>query len=312
VQCCRKLINMKKKILPSLLLLLGFGSCNNDTNNQNVVRTFGKITAGGFDVYYESQGAGEAILFLHAGLQDHRMWEEQVTKLSEQFTVITIDQPFHGNTLGSDTTTLVADVVKHILDTLRVEKTSVVGLSMGGATALDFATMNPQRVNKLILIAPGIPGFERDHKMDTLTSGWYPRFTAALEAKDSAEAARIFTRTWAEGPTRSKDSLKAPVSQYVYNTTLMNIRKHQMAGWPVLSDKPPIVDRLAQIQLPVLIIHGDKDLPYISEGCIYLEETIPGAKRVLLNNVAHMLNIEKPKEVNKLIADFVKGNAVKK
>ena len=83
-------------------------------------------------------------------------------------------------------------------------------------------------------------------------------------------------------------------------------------GWPTLQKNPPAIDKLGTIKAPVLIIHGDKDLPYMMESNMFLEKNIPGAKRVLLNDVAHMLNMEKPAEVNKLIMDFLSSNAVKK
>jgi len=77
-----------------------------------------------------------------------------------------------------------------------------------------------------------------------------------------------------------------------------------MAGWPLLQNNPPAVETIASIRVPVLIIEGDKDLPYIHVTSRYLEKTIPGAKRVVMEGVAHMLNMEKPSIVNKLLADF--------
>ena len=151
---------LKKACMKSLLFIFSFvivlsQSCKEPAKKETLVKTFGKITAGGFDVYYEIQGSGEPILFLHAGFQDHNMWDDQANKLAEQFTVITLHQPFHGNTLGHDTSTLVADLVRAVLDTLRIQKTSVVGLSMGAATATDFMIAYPDRVNKAILISSG-------------------------------------------------------------------------------------------------------------------------------------------------------------
>ena len=80
-----------------------------------------------------------------------------------------------------------------------------------------------------------------------------------------------------------------------------------MEGWPNLQNNPPAMEGLAGIKLPVLIIHGDKDLPYITTASEYMEKTIPGAKRVLLKDVAHMLNMEKPAEVNRLMIEFLQS-----
>jgi len=292
---------MKKHTYHILLLaVILAGSCNNNKQQQP---KSGHIKAGGFQVYYEREGKGDAILLLHAGLQDHTMWAEQVKALSQHFEVITADLPYHGNTTGSDTTTLIADVVKTLLDSLHIQKTSVAGLSMGASSCLDFLLAYPGRVNKAILIAGGVPGFE--NPADTISMYWYPLFKKALENKDTVLAAKEFTRAWAEGIYRKGDSLKAPVSQYIYKASLNTMRQHQVAGWPKFQVDPLAAKRIGDIKLPVLIIDGDKDLPSITDNAVFMEKNIPGAKRVVMKDVAHMLNIEKPEELNKLMMDFL-------
>ncbi|HMI80048.1 MAG TPA: alpha/beta hydrolase, partial [Ferruginibacter sp.] len=64
---------------------------------------------------------------------------------------------------------------------------------------------------------------------------------------------------------------------------------------------------IASIKVPVLIIDGDKDLPFLVQNSAWLAKTIPGAKRITIKDVAHMLNMEKPGEVNKAIMDFLKN-----
>lgn len=287
-----------------ILLLILFLSVCYTTKQHNL--TSGMIAAGGFQVYYERQGRGEALLLLHAGLQDHTMWKAQVESLSTQFEVVTIDLPFHGRTSGTDTTLLAQDVVRIVLDSLHLQKVSIVGLSMGASVVQDFIIAYPDRVRKTVLLAAGINGYEQKHPVDSVSMAWYQRFAQALEAKDTVKAAVEFTKAWAEGVYRSKDSLKSPASQYVYNTTLKNLRLHKMQGWPRLQMAPPAVERLASIKVPVLIIDGDKDLPYITAASSYMKQTIPGAKRILMKDVAHMLNLEKPAELNNLILHFLK------
>jgi pimeloyl-ACP methyl ester carboxylesterase len=295
---------MKKQLLlaASLSLFL-FITC---TNKDKEPPKSGFINAGNFKVYYETEGKGDALILLHAGLQDHAMWKDQVADLSKDHQVITMDMPYHGQTQGVDTTMLIADVVKTVLDSLHIEKTSIVGLSMGGTCAQDFLIAYPDRVNKAILISTGPNGEDKEHPVDSISMAWWPEFKRAMDSKDTAEAAAVFTRAWAEGIYRKGDSLKAPVSQYVYATTLKNIKLHQMAHWPSLQEHPPGIEKLSSLKMPVLIIHGDKDLPYMMETNVYLEKHITGAKRILIKDVAHMLNMEKPEEVNRLIRDFLK------
>jgi 3-oxoadipate enol-lactonase len=292
---------MKKYAHYILLLAIIFTiSCNQHEQQPKS----GSIKAGGFQVYYEREGKGDAILLVHAGLQDHTMWAEQVKALSQQFEVITADLPYHGMTTGSDTTLLIADLIKTLLDSLHIQKTSIAGLSMGAYSCMDFLLAYPERVNKAILIAGGVTGYE--NPADTISMYWYPLFKKALENKDTALAAKEFTKAWAEGIYRKGDSLKAPVSQYIYKASLNTMRQHQVAGWPRFQDDPPAIKRISGIKLPVLIIDGDKDLPIITDNAGYMEKNIPGAKRIVMKDVAHMLNIERPEELNKLVMDFLK------
>jgi len=286
-------------VLPAVIFLISCGHHETEIKN-------GTISAGNFQVYYEREGKGDAVLLLHAGLQDHTMWAEQVKALSEKYEVITIDLPYHGKTTGSDTTLLTQDLVKILLDSLHIEKVSVAGLSMGASVAQDLIIAYPNRVKKAVLISSGINGFEETHPIDSVSRDWYPRFKDAIIKKDTALAAKEFTKAWAEGVYRKGDSLKAPVSQFIYKVTLQNLLLHKVEGWPLLQSHPPAMQNIASIKIPVLIIDGDKDLPYITESALYMEQHIPGAKRVIMKDVAHMLNIEKPAELNQLLLDFFK------
>ena len=268
-------------------------------------RKSGIIPAGKLRVYYERSGSGPALLLLHAGLQDHTMWEEQVKALSAKYEIITPDLPFHGKTTGIDTSLLAQDVLRILLDSLHVQKVYIAGLSMGASVAEDFVIAYPQRVNKAIFISAGINGYDKKQPIDSVSMAWYTAFAHLLDTKDTAGAAIEFTKAWAQGVYRAGDSLKAPVSKYVYRTTLQNLRLHKMAGWPRLQNNPPAVESIGSIRVPVLVIEGDKDLPYVHASSQYLEKNIPGARRVVIKDVAHMLNLEKPAVFNKLVMDFL-------
>ena len=278
--------------------------CALQSRGQNL--SSGRINAGNLQVYYERSGSGPAILLLHAGLQDHTMWKEQVSALSAHYQVITPDLPFHGKTMGIDTSLLAQDVLHILLDSLHLQKVFIAGLSMGASVAEDFVIAYPERINKAVFVSAGINGYDKKQPIDSVSMGWYNAFAHALDTKDTVAATVEFTKAWAQGVYRNGDSLKAPVSRYVYRTTLQNLRQHKMAGWPLLQNNPPAVETIASIRVPVLIIEGDKDLPYIHVTSRYLEKNIPGAKRVVIEGVAHMLNMEKPSVVNKLLADFFK------
>lgn len=292
---------MKKPAQFLFLAIILLSSCiNKEAGTQT-----GFIRAGHHNVYYESTGKGESVFLLHAGLLDHTMWTEQVKALSKHYRVITIDQPYHGKTTGTDTTLLVQDLIKIVLDSLNIQKTSLVGLSMGASSAQDFMIAYPGRVNKVVLISSGINGYEKDHPMDSVSMYWYPLFKQALKDGDTVAAAKEFTKAWAEGIYRKTDSLKLPVSKFVYKLSLGNLHTHKMEGWPILNENPTAMEKLSSVHVPVFVIDGDKDLPYILNCSAHLKKSIPGAQHKTIKDVAHMLNLEKPEELNRLLSDFL-------
>lgn len=80
-----------------------------------------------------------------------------------------------------------------------------------------------------------------------------------------------------------------------------------MEGWPRLRNNPPALESLAKKTVPVLIIFWDNDLTYITVSSKYLAGEISSAKLVVIKNVAHMLNLENPAALNKLMIDFLKS-----
>jgi len=297
---------MSNSSIRSVLITILFSFIIGCNATKEAEEKSGTIPVGKYGVYYQQKGSGDAVLLIHAGLQNHSMWQKQVEELSKHFKVITIDLPFHGNTTGVDTAILAKDVVKTVLDSLKIEKVSVAGLSMGAAVTQDFIIYYPQRVSKVILMASGIYGYEEAHPVDSVTAAWYPRFADALAKGDTARAALEFARSWGEGVDSRSDSLTKPASRYVYQTTLNTLKQHKGQHWPNLQDSPKAFAGISSLRMPVLIIHGDKDLPFINESSLYLEKNIPGAKRVLLKGVAHMINLEQPAEVNRLMLEFLK------
>src|SRR5579872_3509451 len=113
------------------------------------------VKAGNFNVYTEVQGKGYPLLLLHGGYLDHRMWEEQVRYFQSSYQVITIDLPGHSKTSGVDTGLKVEDVIRTVLDSLKIKKLDLAGLSLGAMCALDFVLAYPEKVNRLVLISPG-------------------------------------------------------------------------------------------------------------------------------------------------------------
>jgi 3-oxoadipate enol-lactonase len=264
----------------------------------------GYIKAKSLTIYYEITGNGSPVFLLHAGLQDHSMWDQQLPELSKKHQVITIDLPSHGKTTGSDTTFHMSDVLKAVMDSLKISKASFVGLSFGGVCATEMVLKYPDRVSKVVLAAPGLLGWDKFFKTDDVSKLHLDSLDAAFKSNDTLRQATEFTRVWCIGPFREANDVASPVREYIYTTTLKNLRTHAHDHWPRFAETNA-AEKISMIKKPVLIIKADKDLPLIANACNYLVKNIKGSKLVSVPNAAHMLNMEQSRIFNKALIDFL-------
>ena len=126
---------------------------------------------GDFRLYYEISGQGEPVIFLHGFTLDHRMWQPQLDFFSRHFRVIAPDARGHGRSDITPTGYSRADRVEDLLrfaDTLKTGQFHLVGLSMGGSTAIGTALREQSRLKSLTLISTGVAGYGAGKKLDRL------------------------------------------------------------------------------------------------------------------------------------------------
>ena len=139
------------------------------------VRSCGYLPAGKLKIYYCEQGAGPAVILLHAGFLDMHIWDNQVDSLSKTHRVILMDLPGHGQSGGIDTTIRIADVINQLMKHLKVATASFAGISLGATCAVDFAIAYPEKTSKLVLLSPGLNGWEHVLKSDTISKRQFLR-----------------------------------------------------------------------------------------------------------------------------------------
>lgn len=281
-----------------LIVILAFFSCTPKKES-------GTITAGKLNIFYERSGKGEPVLLLHAGFMDHTMWAKQVAFLEKKYSVITIDLPGSGNTTGKDTAMLISDVIRTCLDKLQVQKASVVGLSIGAACATEFALAYPDRINKLILVSPGLVGSPEVLQMDSISAHAIALSGAADSSKDNKRIAEVFTANWAVGPFRKPSEMDSSVRNFVYNHVTGTLEQHQNESWANFLQQPTAAKMLPSIRNKTLIIYADKDLPFIGNIATYIHRIVSGSGLVVFNNAAHMLNMEMPDRFNHVVDSFL-------
>jgi len=265
-----------------------------------------RVSVHGSSIYVsEIREAEKPLLLVHAGFQDRTMWDAQSFAFREKYRLITLDLPGHGETKDGPQRPEAAHVLLTVMDSLKLEKASILGLSLGSAVALEFASRHPERVEKLILAAPGIAGWEENRKLDTTTVSYFEKLAQTLAAGDTVAATAHFLQCWYAGPKRKTAQLPQEVSDYGQEITLRNMRRHRgHSAWPSFP-APTTIHRLNEVSMPVLILTGNLDMPEVLQVAGFLKKKLKKARLVSFRNAAHMLNLEQPDRFNKEVLQFL-------
>jgi proline iminopeptidase len=258
-------------------------------------------------LYYEEAGEGVPILFVHEFAGDHRSWEPQMRYFARSHRCIAYSargytpSDIPDDPAAYDYRNFMRDAVA-MLDALAIDKAHIVGLSMGGYTALQVGVNHPERVLSLTLAGAG-SGSERWFTEE------FRRGAADLantyQTKGSAEVAR----TYGYGPGRISFLIKDPRGFAEFNS---RFAEHDARGSGrtmrgFQGGRPSIYDFEADIRkvtLPTLIVVGDEDDLCIEPG-LFLKQWIATSGLVVFPRTGHVVNLEEPELFNRVLAEFL-------
>jgi proline iminopeptidase len=265
------------------------------------------VTPDNVRLYYEETGAGTPILFVHEFASDHRGWEPQMRAFGQRYRCITYsargylpsDVPVDANAYSYEH--VMRDAVA-VLDHLKIDKAHLIGLSMGGYTALQVALNHPQRVRSMVLAGTG-SGFERDFVDE------FHKHSKAVGDTFEREGSAAVARTYGMGPSRVPFLLKDPRGFAEFSRQLA---EHDAKGSANMSrgfqgGRPSLLDFEAEIKklsTPALIVVGDEDERCI-QASLFLKRTLTASGLVMLPKTGHVVNLEEPDLFNQVVADFL-------
>jgi pimeloyl-ACP methyl ester carboxylesterase len=251
-------------------------------------------------LYYEAVGDGPAVVLLHGGLLDSRMWDDQFELLAARHRVIRLDARSHGRSSTATADFRHDDDLAAVLDTLGVERVALVALSLGGRIAFDFAVSRPQRVWALCAAATGISGM-------TFTDPYIiernQEQARAAQEQDAAAFVEAFLRAWVDGPHRQPGDVPASVRVRCADMAANNVAQHATAQGRML--ERDAVHRLGEVTAPTLLLLGDADSADIVAVTQRAAREIPGARQVDIPAAGHMLNLEQPDAFNAALLAFL-------
>jgi 3-oxoadipate enol-lactonase len=244
---------------------------------------------------HDADGAGPAVLLLHSGVCDRRMWDPQWSALLDAgYRVLRADFRGFGQTPVADRSYHDAQDVRDLLDALGIDRVALVGASYGGRIALEVAARWPDRVSALALLCAGMPG----HRPSAELRAFGAREDPLLEAGDIASAVELNVATWVgpEADEATRDRVRL-------------MQRHAFEVQLAATEEFPALDLgeadLGKVSAPCLAVSGRHDLPDFREIAARLPELLPDARHLELPWAGHLPSLERPAEVTALLVDFL-------
>lgn len=278
-------------------------------NEYNIVLNLGGIlmskftTSDGIKLYYEVNGEGKPIVFIHGWSADHTSFKPHVEELSKDFKVITYDLRGHGASDRPDkglTLNRFAIDLEELMEYLNLKDVTVVGWSMGSSIIFDYVrTFGVSRLSS-VCIVDMTPKLIND---DEWKLGLYHgRFTV----DDTFKALTTMCNNWMDFakpfikkaiPYLNEEQLKP-----IYEAASTNTPHIMYSMWIAMSAND-YRDVLGNITVPTFIIYGEKSTLYSNETARYLNSKIPNSKIVAFKNCTHFLVLENPQKLVEIVKE---------
>lgn len=264
------------------------------------METSGFAPVNGVNLYYEMTGAGQPLVFIHAGIADRRMWNPQYELFARNYKVLRYDRRGYGKTAMPVGDFSHRQDLFELLNYLNIEKAHLVGCSYGGRILLEFALEHVDRVGKLVIVGGAPAGFDYKSAPPRQSEA----LEAALQAGDLERASELEVQIWVDGALRTPEEVAPEIRALVHDMNLIALRNEtQELGNDLSVDNT--AQRLTELNTPALIIWGDLDRPRVCAAGEFMAQQIPGAQSYIMSNTAHVPNMEKPAEFNQVVLNFL-------
>jgi len=257
----------------------------------------------GMELNYETTGEGEAVVFLHGMTGSTQDWANQMSVLSPKYNVVALDQRGHGKSAAPPreeqySIPIFADDVFALLRMLDVKKCCLVGHSVGGFSALQFALEHPDVLAALVLVDTSSGQFARD-----------PSFTQLKQKQDELARSQgmeaAFEYGMANNPIMKERLQKHPEFGEVTRRKMLTTSVDgYIYGSSAIGKWQPVTPRLSEIKVPALICWGEEDLGF-TEAVQVLKEGIVDSELVTFKDVGHNPHEEAADAFNEALLKFL-------
>jgi pimeloyl-ACP methyl ester carboxylesterase len=255
-------------------------------------------------IYYETAGSGAPFVMIHAGVADSRQWNNEFPYFAQKYQAVRFDMRGFGKSEPAEGEYSNLGVLAGLLDHLKLQEPVIlIGCSMGGGTAMDFALANPGRVRALIMVASGPSGLDLD------VEGWDEAFAeaeAAYKEGDLDKVAELETHIWFDGLGRKPADVDQQMRRLAYemNRRALELGERKL-GKRVKDAETPAAERLSELAIPVLAVVGEHDEPYALAAAGHMAAHLPNCRKAFVKDAAHLLNMDHPDEFRAIVEGFL-------
>lgn len=258
-----------------------------------------KLKINNVELAYRDEGAGQAIVFLHAFPLNQSMWENQVAEFQSTNRVITFDwRGFGASDLGSKNHGLTdfADDLAGLLDQLKIQSATICGLSMGGYSAFAFYRKYANRVKALILCDTRATADTDEGK-----AARYEMAELARQRGASALVEPMIAKLLGETTLKSRPQVVEQVKEMIEAAHPEGIAQALIG----MAERPDSTELLAKVTCPTLVIVGEEDKLTPPSDAEKMHQAIASSQLQVISKAGHLPNLEEPSDFNQTIRSFL-------
>ena len=256
------------------------------------------VDVDGGQLYYETCGKGpQAIVLIHDGVVNSASFDDMWPILCRAFRVVRYDRRGYGKSPPAKALYSPQEDLATVLKAANFDRASLVGFSFGGGLAVSYAILHPEQVDRLVIAGAAINGFQSSPNFGKhISRMMLPMIIGNMDAV----AANAWKEGWVLAPGNDEARRKGTALMKTYPQDLRHQMRDPIKGWP--SDLP----RMPEIKIPTLIMTGDHDIADNQATSGAAQALIAGSRRIVIDDAGHLMQLEHPREIAGLIADFVR------
>lgn len=258
-----------------------------------------RLTAPGIELFFEDRGQGPEVLLAHGMWCDAGMFSRLAADLARDHRVLTPDFRGHGRSSVPDRQWQIADLADDmvkLLDRVQVDRVTLLGFSMGGMAAVDFALRYPDRLDGLVLVGTSAAAEEPWRIAEIRTLARLIQFTGAPRFLAREATRATFSTAFRKADPAAVERWESSIRSMSGPALIHALR--------AVASRPSLLERLVEIRVPTLVVTGGQDKVLKPRWSTAMHRRLRRSRLITYPRVGHIVPIERPAELAALVRDL--------